>query len=263
MATAAAVEGEEAIAVKEQRDRSVFGMRESAVSVAASFASRGAADPLTGVLSGGFSEEMRAMALGLVLQLADEPSSMRAVGSRDSIAPGGPTFRLAHQEDIATICDFRCAQSIEYWGLAPSSDACRLFHAETEAFLRRTLNVSVFFALVECGGEVVSMSGLEAADRMPTISCHGGAQRSATVVACYTPPRHRGRGYMRQMISAWTFMAPMLGIDTLYMETHNDSMRYLAQKAGYEHVSDKYRLSLPANDVFIDFDSEVRLVAAC
>ena len=211
--------------------------------------------------AGGFSEEMRAMAFGLVLQLTDDSPAARA-GACDSLESANLTFRLARQEDIATICDFRCAQQVEYWGLAPTSDACRLFHAETEAFLRRTLNTSVFFALVERDGEVVSMSGLEAADRIPTISCHGGAQRNATVVACYTPPQHRGRGYMRQMLSAWTSMAPMLGIDTLYIETHNDSMRHLARAAGYEHVSDKYRLTLPVGDAFDDgSDAEVRLVA--
>lgn len=198
----------------------------------------------------GFVEEMRSMALGLVLQLDEDPSGMRAQGHGDALAPTGCTFRLAQRSDIPTICDMRCAQSAEYWELAPSADALRLFHAETEAYLSRTLNRSVFVGLVERGGEAVSMSGLEAADRMPVISAHGGAQRAATVIACYTPPQHRGKGYMRRMLAAWTSMAPMLGLDTLYMETHNHSMRHLALAAGYEHVSDKFRLSLPVPDTF-------------
>ena len=179
----------------------------------------------------GFVEEMRSMALGLVLQLDEDPSGMRAQGHGDALAPTGCTFRLAQRSDIP-------------------ADALRLFHAETEAYLSRTLNRSVFVGLVERGGEAVSMSGLEAADRMPVISAHGGAQRAATVIACYTPPQHRGKGYMRRMLAAWTSMAPMLGLDTLYMETHNHSMRHLALAAGYEHVSDKFRLSLPTPDVF-------------
>lgn len=257
--------GEEAAYMREYNKTSVPDSRRSVVVGASSVAPANVIDPFAeGAFSGGFSEEMRAMAFGLVLQLGEDDSDLRAANEDGEIVGSAATFRLAHQEDIATICDFRCAQSVEYWGLAPSGDACRLFHAETEAFLRRTLNTSVFFALVEQGGEVVSMSGLEAADRIPTISAHGGAQRSATVVACYTPPQHRGRGFMRRMLSAWTSMAPMLGIDTIYMETHNDSMRHLAQSAGYEHVSDKYRLTLPVGEPLgADAGSQVRLVAAC
>ncbi len=207
------------------------------------------------ILEKALPDEMRSIAFSLVLQLADEAAAVRTALADDIMAAEIPaTFRLAHQEDIGTICDMRCAQSVEYWDLAPSGDACRLFRAETEAFLSRTLNISMFFALVEREGEVVSMSGLEAADRLPMIGDTGGARHGATIVACYTPPLHRGRGYMRQMLSAWGSIAPMLGIDTLYMESHNPSMQYLASAAGYEHVSDKYLLSLPAADTITKED---------
>ena len=59
-------------------------------------------------------------------------------------------------------------------------------------------------------------------------------------------------------------MATVRGVDTFYRETQNDAVRHLAESAGYEHVSDKYRLTLPVGEPLgADAGSQVRLVAAC
>lgn len=237
--------------MKETQNVAVFSASEERNEVtSASVVLPGGRDPFSEwPIASTLSEEMRARAFNLVLQLADKHAASTIDASGEvHLSETSTTFRLARHEDIKSICDFRCAQSIEYWDLDPTGDERNLFHAETEAFLHRTLNETMFFALVECEGEVVSMSGLEAADRLPMINMCGGAQHSATIVACYTMPQHRGRGHMGQMLSAWASMAPLLGIDTIFLESHNASMQHLAQNAGYEHVSDKYRLSLTICD---------------
>lgn len=207
---------------------------------------------LTYVSSGGaadgFAQEMRSLALDLVLRLPEQELKESSSGA-DAFHTAEPsTFRLARSEDVAMICDFRLAQSIEYGDFAATDEACRVFRAETESYVRRTLNTRTFFALVERGGEVVSVSGLEVADRMPTIGAKG-SERSATIVACYTPPQQRGRGYVGQMLSAWYSVAPLLGIDTLYLESRNDSLQHLMLDQGYDYVSDTYRIALCDTEV--------------
>lgn len=205
-----------------------------------------ALDTLVHILGSGKTfQEMRALAFDTVLQIPEQSPLLSCSNQRDSAMPSGATFRLAHQKDIPTICNFRCAQSFEYWNIAESVDTYHLFYCETEAFLQQKLNESIFFAFIEYDGEVVSMSGLELIERLPVISAKGAVQQSATLVACYTPPCHRGKGYMRHMLSAWSFIALMLGIDTIQIETRNESMRRMAQSLGYEHVSNRYRLVLP------------------
>ena len=193
----------------------------------------------------GLTRELTDLALSLVLRLPDEVDAAPCVPDGSPLRDGGgATFRLARPEDVGTVCDLRCAQSLEYQGLPLLSEDCRRVRVETEAYLRRNLNTRAFFALVERDGEAVSLSGLEVADRLPTVDAAGGSERAATVVGCYTPPEHRGRGYMRQMLSAWTAMAPLVGIDTLYLESRNVVMQRLARDAGYEPASAKYRLRL-------------------
>lgn len=193
----------------------------------------------------GYSREIRDLALNLVMRVPSAPAALRAASNDDRLAAvGEATIRLAEAKDIETICAFRCAQSMEYWGLSATEESHRLFRAETEAYVRRNLDKVVHFALVEVAGEAVSMSGLEIIDRMPAIGVRGGTERGATVVACYTLPQHRGKGYMSQMLSMWSALAPMLGVDAVYLESHNPSMQMLALDEGYDYVSEKYRLDL-------------------
>ena len=197
----------------------------------------------------GFSREMRNLAMSLVMQVPAAPSPIHAASSDEGIVVGDTaTVRLAERKDIAVICALRCAQSIEYWGLAQTDEAYRLFLAETESYVRRNLGNRVHFALVEVGGEVVSMSGLEVADRLPSVGTRGKAERNATVVSCYTLPQHRGKGYMRRILSIWSTIAPLIGVDTIYLESHNPSMQLLALDEGYDYVSEKYRLELVPGD---------------
>ena len=197
----------------------------------------------------GFAREMRELALSLVMQVPSRPQAVYAAPNDEGLAVGDSiTIRLADQSDIETICALRCAQSVEYWEVAPSDDAYRLFCTQTEAYVRRNLNTHVYFALVEYDGSVVSMSGLEVVDRMPAIAMQGGAERAATIVSCYTLPQHRGRGYMGQMLSTWTAIAPMIGVDAIYLESRNPSMQLLALDEGYEYVSEKYRIDLRSLD---------------
>lgn len=205
--------------------------------------------PSSVAASAATSNNLVDVALGLVLRLPDELAPVRESAGTGLRVEDPATFRLAQLEDIDLICDMRCAQSLEYWELAPAAGSLRLFRAETEAYLRRNLNTRVFFAVVERDGECVSLSGLEAADRLPTIDAHDGSECPATVVACYTPPAHRGCGYMRQMLSVWATMAPLIGIDTLYLESHNATMQQLAYDAGFKPTSNKYRLKLGASEV--------------
>lgn len=192
-------------------------------------------------------QEVRALMFDTVPQRLAELSFISSLNSADNFMFSDATFRLACQKDITTICDFRCTQSFEYWSVAETTNDYRSFRRETEMFLRRKLNTGIFFAFIERDGEIVSMSGLELADRIPVVTASGAAQHSATLVACYTPPLHRGKGYMRYMLSVWNFIALMLGVDTVYIETRNDSMHRIAQSMGFEHVSDKYRLVLPVD----------------
>lgn len=212
----------------------------------------------------GLSRELRELALGLVMQMPVRPfaaqvsadGAMAVPGGGDlaayggtELAPGeGATIRLADQADIEAICAMRCAQSVEYWGLAPADEAYRSFYAETEAYVRRSLNSRIFFALAERDGEIVSVAGLEMHDRMPSFGALAMQERSATIVSCYTPPAHRGRGYMTQLLAAWSAIAPIFGIDALYLESHNASMQMLALDEGYEYVSEKYRLTFASLD---------------
>ena len=119
----------------------------------------------------GFAREMRELALSLVMQVPSRPQAVYAAPNDEGLAVGDSiTIRLADQSDIEIICALRCAQSVEYWEVAPSDDAYRLFCTQTEAYVRRNLNTHVYFALVEYDGSVVSMSGLEVVDRMPAIA---------------------------------------------------------------------------------------------
>ena len=71
-----------------------------------------------------------------------------------------------------------------------------------------------------------------------------GVQRTATVVACYTRPEFRGRGLMAAMLSAWPLVAMRAGVDAIYVETRNATMRHVAEKTGYEHASDRFRMTI-------------------
>lgn len=158
-----------------------------------------------------------------------------------------PAFRFARREDIGLIADMRCAQSLEYWGVDPSFDA-GVFRQVTEAYLERNLGTRILFGIIEDRAETASVSGLEMNDRLPTLGSAGGAcgagERSATIVSCYTPDAHRGRGYMGQMLDIWMSLATLLNVDALYLESHNPSMQRMAERDGYRLVSNKYKLSL-------------------
>lgn len=95
---------------------------------------------------------------------------------------------------------------------------------------------------------MASVSGLEMNDRLPTLGSAGEAcgagERSATIVSCYTPAAHRGRGYMGQMLDIWMSLATLLNVDALYLESHNPSMQRMAESDGYRLASNKYKLSL-------------------
>lgn len=204
----------------------------------------GSASPVEVQRDDGFLQEMRNLALNLVVQVPRETGPLRIMSNDDQLTGGDEvTVRLAKPEDVKTICELRYAQSIEYAGLSATGEACRLFYTETEAYVRRNINTRVYFAFMEQAGEVISMSGLEIADKMPLISVEGNVERSATVVACYTLPHHRGKGNMRHMLSLWSMLAPLLGIDVIYLESRNPSMQMLAFDQGYDCVSEKYRLS--------------------
>ena len=157
------------------------------------------------------------------------------------------SFRFARREDIGLISDLRCAQSLEYWGMDPSFDA-GAFRRATEAYLERNLGTRILFGTIEDRAEVASVSGLEMNDRLPAIGGQGGggfyAERSATIVSCYTPAAHRGHGYMGQMLDIWMSLATLLNVDALYLESHNPSMQRMAESDGYRLVSNKYKLSL-------------------
>lgn len=194
-----------------------------------------------------FSQEIRDLALSLVMQIPSTPQTAYAASSESCLTVGDKaTIRLAGLEDMKTICEFRCAQSIECQGLSATEESYRLFCTETEAYVCRNLNTQVYFAFVERAGEVISMSGLEVVDKLPAVGSSGGVERGATVVACYTLPQHRGKGYMRQMLSTWATLAPLLGIDAVYLESHIPSMQMLALDEGYDYVSEKYQLDLVA-----------------
>lgn len=201
----------------------------------------------------GFSCELRDLALGLVLQLSGEERLREGESAGSAASTGGlTTFRLARQDDVDLVCDCRCAQSIEYGGVEPSEAAYRLFRAETEAYVCRNLNKRVFFALIEYDGAAVSVSGLEVVDRLPAINAQGGSEHAATVVACYTLPAHRGQGHMRQMLDAWSAIAPLLGIDVLYLESRNASMQRLALDGSFEYASEKFCLTVSGSGVIQD-----------
>lgn len=161
-----------------------------------------------------------------------------------TLAGEGATIRLATEEDIPAICDLRVAQSLEYWGVNPGQSELAHFRSETEAHLRRTLGERVMFLFVEEDGEIASMSGVEVFDRLPTFGGVSGVQRTATVVACYTRPEFRGRGHMAAMLSAWPLVAMRAGVDAIYVETRNATMRHVAEKTGYEHASDRFRMTI-------------------
>ncbi|WP_297155168.1 GNAT family N-acetyltransferase [uncultured Ellagibacter sp.] len=156
----------------------------------------------------------------------------------------GATIRLATQEDIPAICDMRVAQSLEYWGANPEPGELAHFRSETEAHLKRTLGERVMFLFIEQDGEIASMSGVEVFDRLPTYGGVSGVQRTATVVACYTRPEFRGRGHMAAMLRAWPLVAMRVGVDAIYVETRNASMRRIAEKTGYAHASDRFRMTI-------------------
>lgn len=160
------------------------------------------------------------------------------------VAESGMSLRLATHDDIPAICDIRVAQSLEYWGVEPSPCELAHFRAETEAHLWRTLNRRTFFLLFEHGGEIASMSGLEVFDRLPTFGGVSGVQRTATVIACYTNPAFRGRGLMGKMLRAWPLIALQVGVDAIYVETRNASMRHVAEASGYEHASDRFKITI-------------------
>lgn len=163
--------------------------------------------------------------------------------------------RFATESDIETICDLRLAQSLEYWGMCVSDDVCQNFLQQTSDFLHKTLNKNVFFALIECESELASMSGLEVLERVPVMGGCAISPRSATIIACYTRPCYRAKGYMRDMISTWTALAEFFDVGIIYVETHNTSMSRIASAQAYEHVSDRYRLILSDTsdkDDFID-----------
>lgn len=204
----------------------------------------GSTSPVEVQRDDGFLHEMRNLALSLVVQVPREAGTLHMASDDDQLAGGDEvTVRLAKPEDVKTICELRCAQSIEYESLSATEEARRLFRIETEAYVLRNINTRVYFAFMEQAGEVISMSGLEVVDKMPLISAEGTVERSATVVACYTLPRHRGKGYMHHMLSMWSMLAPLLGIDVIYLESRNPSMQMLAFDQGYDCVSEKYRLS--------------------
>lgn len=161
-----------------------------------------------------------------------------------TLAGEGATIRLATKEDIPAICDLRVAQSLEYWGVNPGQSELAHFRSETEAHLRRTLGERVMFLFVEEDGEIASMSGVEVFDRLPTFGGVSGVQRTATVVACYTRPEFRGHGHMAAMLSAWPLVAMRAGVDAIYVETRNAAMRHVAEKTGYEHASDRFRMTI-------------------
>lgn len=161
-----------------------------------------------------------------------------------SLQQTAPTFKFAQEQDIDMICDMRCAQSLEYWGLDRVFDHYE-FRATTKSYLERNLGGRIQYGILEKDGTVVSVSGFEINDRFPTINGTGTAsERSATIVGCYTPVEYRGSGYMDQMLALWLSFAPLFEIDTIYLESHNPSMQHLAEKAGYERVSNKYRFAL-------------------
>ena len=144
-----------------------------------------------------------------------------------TLAGEGATIRLATKEDIPAICDLRVAQSLEYWGVNPGQSELAHFRNETEAHLRRTLGERVMFLFVEEDGEIASMSGVEVFDRLPTF---GG--------------EFRGHGHMAAMLSAWPLVAMRAGVDAIYVETRNATMRHVAEKTGYEHASDRFRMTI-------------------
>lgn len=158
-----------------------------------------------------------------------------------------PAFRIADREDIETLCTMRCAQSLEYWGKDPGFDS-GAFRVATKTYLEENLGTRILFGVIEQGSEVVSISGLEMNDRLPAIGGTSGAsfsaERSATIVSCYTPKEHRGNGYMGQMLDIWMSLATLFNVDALYLESHNPSMQHMAARGGYEQVSSKYKLSL-------------------
>ena len=155
-----------------------------------------------------------------------------------------PAFRLARPDDIGILCDMRCAQSLEYWD-EPSELDVEAFRSTTERYLAENLGTRILFGLIEDGSEVASVAGLELNDRLPTLGGTGAVgERSATIVSCYTPKPHRGKGYMGQMLSIWMTLASLMEIDALYLESHNPSMQRMAEGNGYQQVSSKYRLTL-------------------
>ncbi len=197
----------------------------------------------------GLSQEARNLALSLVMQIPSAADTVFATPGDECLdGCDGVTVRLADSNDVKTICEFRYAQLIEYRGLLATEELRRRFCSETEAYVRRNLNAQVRFALVEQAGEVMAMSGLEIADRMPSLSPDGKVERGATVVACYTLPSHRGKGCMRQMLSTWSTLAPLFGVDAIYLESNNPTMQILALNEGYDYVSEKYRLDVACRD---------------
>lgn len=205
----------------------------------------------------GLSQEARNLALSLVMQIPSAADTVFATPGDECLdGADGMTVRLADSDDVKTICELRYAQMIEYRGLLATEESCRRFCSETEAYVRRNLGTKAHFALVEQAGEVMAMSGLEIADRMPSLSPNGNAERAATVVACYTLPQHRGKRCMRQMLSTWSTLAPLLGIDVIYLESNNPTMQILALNEGYDYVSEKYRFDVACS-------SQEATIASC
>ena len=161
-----------------------------------------------------------------------------------ALAGDGATMRLATREDIPVICDLRVAQSLEYWGVDPEPAELAHFRSETKAHLERSLGERVMFLFIEKDGRIASMSGVEVFDRLPTFGGVSGVQRTATVIACYTRPEFRGQGHMAAMLRAWPLVAIRAGVDAIYVETRNASMRHVAEKTGYEHASDRFRMTI-------------------
>ena len=160
-----------------------------------------------------------------------------------ALAGEGATIRLATKEDIPAICDLRVAQSLEYWGVNPGQSELGHFRSETEAHLRRTLGERVMFLFVEEDGEIASMSGVEVfrspADfrRRVRRAAHGDGGRllhapSSAVAGIWL---HVERVAAR---------CDARGVDAIYVETRNATMRHVAEKTGYEHASDSFRMTI-------------------
>ncbi len=151
---------------------------------------------------------------------------------------------LSHIEAIA---DMRVAQQVEHWTHTLQKDFsvyAEQYRDVTVSYLRRRLNHSLFYVLKYVDHVPVAMCALEEQDELPPITVCIENKRHGWVVSVYTLPAYRGRGYQQKLMQELLQMARERGFGDVTLTTNRPDAIHVYEKAGFQHVSDKYFLKL-------------------